>query len=110
MVTREQEQSGVIHSANEIKRSLEERLQQHLDSHQSEVEALKSEIAAKEAHISQVSSRYQEQLMTVNELKEELDQTQHYYDAGTPSPQSYTAIIALTLCPHMHSQHFSASG
>ena len=51
---REQEQSGVIHSANEMKRALEERLQQHLDSHQRQVEALKAEISAKEAQISQV--------------------------------------------------------
>ena len=80
--TREQEQSGVIHSANEMRRSLEERLQQHLENHQREVDALKSEIATKEAHISQVSGRYQDQLMAVNELKEELEQTQHNYDAG----------------------------
>ena len=44
----------MIHSANEVKRALEERLQQHLDSHQRQVETLQAEISAKEAHISQV--------------------------------------------------------
>ena len=52
---REQEPSGVIHSANEMKRALEETIQQQLDSHQRQVEALKTEISAKEAHISQVN-------------------------------------------------------
>ena len=77
---REQEQSGVIHSANEMKRALEERLQQHLDSHQRQVDDLRAEIAAKEAHVSQVLSRYQEQMVTVSVLKEELEQTQQNYD------------------------------
>ena len=71
----------MIHSANEMKRVLEERLQQTLESHQRQVETLKSEISSKEAHISQVSSRYQAQLVTVNTLREELVQTQHSYDA-----------------------------
>ena len=70
----------MIHSANEMKRALEERLQQHLESHQRQVDDLRAEIAAKEAHISQVSSRYQEQMMTVSVLKEELEQTQHSYE------------------------------
>ena len=65
-----------------MRRSLEERLQQHLENHQRQVDALKSEITSKEAHISQVSGRYQDQLMAINELKEELEQTQHNYDAG----------------------------
>ena len=86
---REQEQSGVIHSANEMKRALEERLQQTLDGHQREVDQLKSEIAAKEAHISQVSTRYQDQLVMVNTLKEELEQTRHSYDA---EKQNYAKI------------------
>ena len=72
-----------------MKRALEERLQQHLDSHQSQVEVLKSEIASKEAHISQVSASYQEQMLTVNVLKEELEQIQHSYDV---EKQRYSKI------------------
>ena len=88
---REQEQSGVIHSANEMKRALEERLQQHLDSHQRQVETLKAEISTKEAHISQVSGRYQEQLLAVNLLREELEQTQQHYNVER---QKYAKIRA----------------
>ena len=64
-----------------MKRALEERLQQQLDTHHKEVETLKSEIAAKESHISQVSGRYQEQVMAVGMLREELKQTQHNYES-----------------------------
>ena len=81
----------MIHSANEMKRALEERLQQHLDSHQRQVETLKAEISTKEAHISQVSGRYQEQLLAVNLLREELEQTQQHYNVER---QKYAKIRA----------------
>lgn len=52
---REQEQAGVVHSANEMKRALESQLHQHMESHTHHMDALKTEISAKEEHISQIN-------------------------------------------------------
>lgn len=52
---REQEHAGILHSANEVKRTLEKQMKQQRDTHLRQVEGLKTEIGTKETQIAQLN-------------------------------------------------------
>ena len=54
-IDREQEQAGMRHSANEVKRALKDQMEHHMGTYQHQVDNLRAEIAAKEAQISQLT-------------------------------------------------------
>jgi len=52
---REEQRAGLVHSANEMKRTYEDEMQRHRDTHSKLVDELQLEIAAKEELISNMT-------------------------------------------------------